>query len=98
MRRDAQPLTPAELIQFRRFLASAHGVEPQLSAGEVAKLLGYARRTVLDLARDGEFPGAWKPAHNQLRIPASSVRAFLERRQREAPAALAGSTGSVGLC
>lgn len=82
MRRDAEPLTPAELIEWRRFFRHAQALEQQLDATEVAKILGYkSKRTVLDLVRDGAFTGAWKPSHNQVRIPLSAVNAFLEKRR-----------------
>lgn len=86
LRPDALPLNPAELIAVRKVIRGGHGIEQQLDVAEVAALLGYHRKTVLELARKGEFPGAWKPAHNQLRIPASAVRKFIEARQ-VAPAA-----------
>ena len=82
MRRDAGPLSPAELIEFRRLVRHALAIEQQLDATAVAAMLGYkSKRTVLDLVRSGAFPGAWKPAHNVVRIPASSVHAFLEARR-----------------
>lgn len=66
---------------MRRFFLRHQALEQQLDAAAVAKVLGFkSKRTVLDLVREGAFPGAWKPCHNQVRIPVSAVHSFLEKR------------------
>ena len=85
MRRSpmAQPLSPAELASVRRLLASGTVVDDYEDAAVVARKLGLGKRTVLDLARDGEFDGEWgnafKPAPNRLRIPLRGVDAYIRR-------------------
>jgi excisionase family DNA binding protein len=81
---DALPLRPEECRRIRFFLRrieKGEVLETQLDSDEVAKRLGYTNRRVLNLVRDGAFPNAWKPAHNQVRIPVSDVLAFMEARQ-----------------
>jgi hypothetical protein len=81
IRRDASPLTPAELIALRRLLRQPV-VEQSYSAAQVASLLGYrSKRTVLNMVREGVFPHAFKPAFNMVRIPVSDVLAFQEARR-----------------
>ena len=84
VRRAAAPLEPAELVELRALLRRVRKGEvlPQdMDAGEVAKALGLKRRAVLDAVREGEFPGAYKPAPNRVRIPVAAVLAFREKRE-----------------
>ena len=87
LRRDAGPLSPAELILLRKALPRLAAMEPDLDAGAVAKLLGLSRRTILDGCRAGDFPGHWKPSHNRVRIPLAAVTAFRENRRPSISAA-----------
>lgn len=83
VRRDAEPLTPEELVFFRRMKRRMEGLErlDDVDAAEAARLLGVARRTVLDLVRAGELPGAWKPSHNRVRVPLAAIEAYRAARR-----------------
>lgn len=93
MARDAGPLSPAELMALRRLLReggaaparkgrSGAGVrEESLSTREVALRLGFrSTRTVCEMVKRGEFPGAFAPGYNRVRIPVADVAAFESRR------------------
>jgi len=53
-------------------------LDPPLTPGEAAQLLGVTRRTVIDWAAAGRFPGAWRTAGSDKRggnwrMPRASV-------------------------
>ena len=86
---QAEAMTPAELVELRllkreltRLLVKVAPLSHDVPAAEAARRLGFAStRTVLDLVRAGEFPGAWKPAPNRVHIPVAEIEAFRERRR-----------------
>lgn len=86
MRRDAQPLTPAELIKIRKLLKKPI-LEDVLSPRQVAAKLGFKdKQVVLALVAAGEFPNAFRPSFNRLSIPASDVAAYQEKHRVRTPA------------
>lgn len=93
-RRDAGPLAPAELIAVRKMIRKPV-VEVCLSSVQVGKRLGFPSRTVLEWVKRGEFPKAFKPARNAVRIPESDVLAWQERHRVD-PVATAGADARTG--
>lgn len=85
--RGTEPLLPAEIRMLRRRVLSSAGLERHYTPAQVSELLQLSRRTVLDMVRDGELPGAWKPFANKVRIPASAIDAWQQRRVRMCAAA-----------
>lgn len=85
MRRDAAPLSPAELIALRRLLRQPV-VDDSLKPREVARKLGLNRLTVLAMVKRGEFPNAFKPSANVVRIPQGDVLAWQARNRVQTPA------------
>lgn len=83
----AQPLTAAELVELRALRDELRSLLPKMAplaqdvpCAEAARRLGLTSRTVRELAKAGELPGAWKPAENRLHIPVKSIEAYKERR------------------
>lgn len=64
-------------LQRLRAAARPRAVEKYYSVAEVSVLLGFAERWVRDRIRDGRFAGV-VDLGGHVRIPASSVNAYLE--------------------
>jgi|GEM_PF-5659336 len=88
MRRDALPLSPAELIAVRKLL-SRPDLDDFLEAPAAALKLSMNKRTLLNLVQLGEngpFPGARKPFTNKVLIPMGEIQAWLDAHPAAASA------------
>lgn len=91
LRRDLEKLPPSALVPvgwlLERLSATErpdHGadVEIDLTAEQVATLLGKQGSTVRAWCAAGSFPGAYRLNGRQWRIPRSAIAAF-QQQQRE---------------
>jgi len=90
----ARPLTVAELVELRELTRELRGLVKvarelgqYVPASQAAAMMGFKSvRTLLDLVREGHFPGAWKPAANRLHLRVDEVIAYIEARRVQAPA------------
>ena len=74
--------------------ARPRAVEKHYSVGEAALLLGFSERWVRDRIRAGDFAGVID-CGSELRIPASSINAFLARHEYLEPGIPARTAGEL---